>query len=244
VATASQCDGCGKRALSGKIGYVIRYRGRPLGRILARRRAGGSQDTAATAVARQPVDGSPASGPRNGSAGLDDDTAELFLGSELRLLTAAPPIPSGGPQVWRLDPMVERGPDLLSRFGERRLEMVALAALTAGTLLLSFVGLVLGLVLVTLSRFWDLRDKLVMVLVLPAGTIFGGIVLAWLRATRIDPVPDTGLRLDRALDTIAMTVQAMPLLVGWLAAAYLGYCYRAHREVTNPPVRHGRNVDL
>jgi hypothetical protein len=231
--------------VSGTIGHVIGYGGRWRVRVPGRFRRTGRGRVLDSPVEPQPPDGSP---PDQGedtaavqrlpswdlgsgwsrSEGLDD-TAELFLSSDLRLLTAGPPAPSAPPappgdsQVWLLDPMAERGPDLLSRLGERRLEVVALLALTAGTMLFSFAGLLLGFVLLTLSRLWDLRDKLLTVLVLPGATVFGGIVLAWLRATRIDPVPEAGQRLDRALDSMATTVQAIPLLVGWLAAAYLTY---------------------
>jgi hypothetical protein len=157
--------------------------------------------------------------------GVDDDTAELPLRiQDLELAAAAPPaVPSAIPQLWLSDPTAERGPDLLSRLGERRLEISALLMLSLGTLLLSFLGLLAGLALVALSGFWDLRDKLLAMLVLPGTTLFGGIVLSWLRATRIDPVADISLRLDRAMDGITMTVLALPLMVGWLAAAYLGY---------------------
>jgi hypothetical protein len=162
---------------------------------------------------------------------LDDDTAELPFVirdvSEPRdsypkpLSVAA--LPSRIRQVWLSDPMAEGRPDVLSRLSERRLEIAALLALSVGTLLASATGFALGLALVTLSRFWDPRDKLLTVLVLPGMTVFGGVVLSWLRATRIHPVPDIGLRLDRAMDTFVMTLAALPLLVGWLAAAYLGY---------------------
>jgi hypothetical protein len=127
------------------------------------------------------------------------------------------------PHVWLSDPAGEQGPDLLSKMGERRLEISALVALTVGTLLLSYLGFVVGIGLVALSRLWDLRDKLLTMLVLPGTTLFGGIVLSWFRATRIDPVADMGLRIGRALDGITMTILALPLMVGWLAAAYLGY---------------------
>jgi len=172
------------------------------------------------------------------TGGPDDDTAELpFRGVDLAFLTAAHAAPAPDPpaahavqpgpadvaHIWRLDPMAEQGPDLLSRLSERRLEIVALLGLTAGATLLSYLGLLLGFGLVAMSRLWDLRDKLLTLLVLPAATVFGGVVLAWLRATRIDPVADPSLRLDRAVDGITMTALALPLLVGWLGAAYLGY---------------------
>jgi hypothetical protein len=211
------------------------------------RTGGGGSAAASVAPTPSPAlswDLGPGAGPRRRS-GPDDDTAELpFRGVDLALLAAAPaqdiaaprvvppaataPDPPGTaspgtPHVWRLDPMAEQGPDLLSKVSERRREIVALVGLTAGATFLSFLGLILGFGLVAISRFWDLRDKLLAMLVLPASTAFGGIVLAWLRATRIHPPPDPGLRLDRAIDGIAMTVLAMPLLVGWLGAAYLGY---------------------
>jgi hypothetical protein len=132
-------------------------------------------------------------------------------------------LPSRIRHVWLSDPMAEGRPDVLSRLSERRLEIAAVLALSVGTLLASVTGFALGLALVTLSRFWDPRDKLLTVLVLPGMTVFGGVVLSWLRATRIHPVADIGLRLDRAMDTFVMTLAALPLLVGWLAAAYLGY---------------------
>jgi hypothetical protein len=157
---------------------------------------------------------------------LDDDTAELpFVIQDVPdpqpVSVAA--LPSRIRQVWLSDPMAEGRPDVLSRLSERRLEVAALLALSVGTLLASATGFVLGLALVTLSRFWDSRDKLLTVLVLPGTTVFGGVVLSWLRATRIQPVADVSLRLDRAMDTFVMTLAALPLLVGWLAAAYLGY---------------------
>jgi len=129
--------------------------------------------------------------------------------------------------------MAEEGPDLLSRLGERRLEIGALLALTLGSLLLSFLGWLVGLLLVALSRFWDPRDKLLTILVLPGTTLFGGVLLSWLRATRIDPVADTSLRLERAMDGITMTVVALPVMVGWLAAAYLGYLVFRDADVTH-----------
>jgi hypothetical protein len=165
---------------------------------------------------------------------LDDDTAELpFVIRDVSepprdsyprpeaLSVAA--LPSRIRHVWLSDPMAEGRPDVLSKLSERRLEIAALLALSVGTLLASAAGFTLGLALVTLSRFWDLRDKLLTVLVLPGMTVFGGVVLSWLRATRIHPVADISLRLDRAMDTFVMTLAALPLLVGWLAAAYLGY---------------------
>jgi hypothetical protein len=162
--------------------------------------------------------------PSAGGIGvLDDDTAEL----PFRIVDLDPRIvplhPAVTPHVWRSDPMAEGAPDLLSRLGERRLEITALLGLTLGSLVLSYLGLVLGLGVVALCRFWDLPDKLLAMLALPAATLFGGIVLSWLRATRIDPVADPSERLGRALDGVVMTVLGLPLMVGWLAAAYLGY---------------------
>jgi hypothetical protein len=59
----------------------------------------------------------------------------------------------------------------------RRLEAVALVLLLPGSLLVPFIGWVIGVVLVWMSDIWDTRDKWVATL-LPPGGLFTGLIVS------------------------------------------------------------------
>jgi len=148
---------------------------------------------------------------------------DLIVGEAVRRLD--PLVPAAGP------PAVEAEPGLLNRLGACRRELFALLALTGGTLLaltagtplLAHVGLVVGGVLVGTSGLWAVRDKLLTMLTVPLVTLLGGVVLSWLQATRLGPDAQIGDRLERAAEWLWATFFALPLVIGWTVALYLGF---------------------
>jgi hypothetical protein len=143
--------------------------------------------------------------------------------ADLPFRVTGPVAPDADPLVAAISPLAEAEPDLLSRLSRRRREVFALLALTLGTVLLSHAGLILGGVLVGTSKLWVARDKLITLFALPLVALFGGIVLTWLQATRLDPAAATGERLEHAGEWLWGMFLALPIVVGWSAGLYLGY---------------------
>jgi hypothetical protein len=181
----------------------------------------------------------PAGGPKAVSAGGDPPgdsrsavgRAPLVDTADLPFRVSEPAAADPAHLVVSTNPLAEAEPDVLNRLSDRRRELFALLALSVGTVLLSYAGLVVGCVLVGTSKLWAGRDKLLTLFALPLLTLFGGIVLTWLQATRLDPAVETGDRLARAGEWLWATLLALPIVVGWIAALYLGYqLLRAMRD--------------
>ena len=152
-----------------------------------------------------------------------DEKDPLVDTADLPFPMAEPLTPDRGVVITPLGALEEAEPDVLNRLATTRRELSALVALTVGSVLLSYLGLVIGGVLVGVSKVWVSRDKLLTLFGLPLVTVFGGIVLTWLQATRLNPAADTGDRLARAGEWLWATFLGLPVVVGWIAALYLGW---------------------
>jgi hypothetical protein len=118
---------------------------------------------------------------------------------------------------------VDAGPDLLTSFTGVKLEIAALAALAVAPSVLGLVGFAIAVVLVALSRFWPVREKVAVTLGFTLAGVLLSVLAAWLSATRLQESGDPGTRLATAGHSLAHSLHALPAAVGWIAALYLGY---------------------
>lgn len=102
------------------------------------------------------------------------------------------------------------------------IEVAALIAYTVGSLLMSYVGLLVGAVLTLFSRRWDERDKAVAIVLAPALTLGVGMFVVWISEGR-DRSGSTSERFERVWTALGDVFDKMPLVAGALAAIYLLY---------------------
>lgn len=112
------------------------------------------------------------------------------------------------------------GVSALNRLGW---ELVALAVLGLAVFPFGYLGWALGALLVTRSRYWEISDKVRVLIGLPTAALGLAVLWAWLRSTQIQESNDSGTRLSEAGDSLLRALEVIPQLCGLLGAAYLGY---------------------
>jgi hypothetical protein len=136
-----------------------------------------------------------------------------------------PPLPpgEGPPRIRPLAPDETVGRDTLAGLNRLGWEVVALAILGIGVFVLGYLAWLLGAVLVARSRYWEISDKVRVLIGLPAGGLGVAVVWAWLESTQIQESNDSSTRLSEAGHSLAASVSTFPELFGVLGALYLAY---------------------
>lgn len=111
----------------------------------------------------------------------------------------------------------------LAGLGRLAWELAALLVLGLGVFLFGFLAWTVGVLLVARSRFWEIQDKVRVLLGVPAAAIVVAVLWAWVRATQIQESNDSGTRISVAGHSLAESLAVMPELIGVTAALYLGY---------------------
>lgn len=133
------------------------------------------------------------------------------------------PDPAHGLRVRPIDPDESVRGESLAGLGRLGWELVALAVLGVGVFLFGFLAWLVGALLVSRSRFWEIQDKVRVLLGVPATAIVVSVLWAWVRATQIQESNDSGTRVSVAGHSLADSLALMPELIGVSAALYLGY---------------------
>ena len=102
-------------------------------------------------------------------------------------------------------------------------ELVALVILGIGVFPFGYLGWALGAVLITRSRYWEISDKVRVLIGMPTAALGLAVLWAWLKSTQIQESNDSGTRLNEAGDSLANSFAVMPQLCGVLGAIYLAY---------------------
>jgi hypothetical protein len=89
--------------------------------------------------------------------------------------------------------------------------------------LLGYLAWLLGAVLVTRSRYWEISDKVRVLFGMPAAGLGVAVLWAWLRSTQFQESDDSGTRLSEAGHSLAGSLSMFPQLFGVLGALYLAY---------------------
>jgi hypothetical protein len=136
-----------------------------------------------------------------------------------------PPLSDDDPPPW-VRPLAADEPvprDTLSGLNRLGWEVVALAVLGLGVFVMGYLAWLLGAVLVTRSRYWEISDKVRVLIGLPAAGLGLALAWAWLRSTQIQESNDSSTRLSEAGHSLAHSVSTFPQLFGVLGALYLAY---------------------
>jgi hypothetical protein len=145
-----------------------------------------------------------------------------------------PPAPSRGsgrplfrdeepPRVRPLGPDESAARDSVSALNRLGWELVALAVLGLAVFPFGYLGWLLGALLITRSRYWEISDKVRVLIGMPTAALGLAVLWAWLRSTQIQESNDSGTRLSEAGDSLLRALEVIPQLCGLLGALYLGY---------------------
>jgi hypothetical protein len=153
------------------------------------------------------------------------EEAERQRSSELpkEWLRVRRPAPNAEPASEHPWPARYRSPDLLSAVGRVRWECSALAVCALGPQLLGLLAVLVGGVMVSRSRFWEVRDKVRALLGIPFAGFTLAVLWAWLRATELQQADASRARLEIAGHSLAHSWQLAPQLVGLAIAVHLGH---------------------
>lgn len=102
-------------------------------------------------------------------------------------------------------------------------ELVALVVLAVGVVPFGYLGWVLGAVLISRSRYWEISDKVRVLIGMPTAALGLSVLWAWLQSTQIQESNNSATRLSEAGDSLAESFAVMPELCGVLGAIYLAY---------------------
>jgi hypothetical protein len=116
-----------------------------------------------------------------------------------------------------------RGSDLLLAVGRVRWECCALAVCALGPQFLGLLAVLVGGVMVSRSRFWEVGDKVRALLGIPFAGFTVAVLWAWLRATELQQADASKARLEIAGHSLAHSWQLAPQLVGLAIAVHLGH---------------------
>lgn len=114
-------------------------------------------------------------------------------------------------------------PDPFAGWGRLGFEILAMLALGLGVFLFGILAYAVGALLVVRSRFWEITDKVRVLLLIPVIGVVVAVLWAWISATQVQESDDSGARVSAAGDSLADSFAAMPELFGVLGALYLGY---------------------
>ncbi len=128
-----------------------------------------------------------------------------------------------GLRVRPIDPDESVRGESLAGLGRLGWEIAALVVLALGVFMFGFLAWILGALLVSRSRFWEIRDKVRVLLGVPLTALVVAVLWAWVRATQIQESNHSGTRVSVAGNSLADSLAAMPELFGVSAALYLGY---------------------
>jgi hypothetical protein len=120
-------------------------------------------------------------------------------------------------------PAEEGGPDLLSALGRVRWECAALAMCALGPQFVGLLAVLIGGVMVSRSRFWEIGDKVRALLGIPVAGLTLAVFWAWLRATELQQADASKARLEIAGHSLAHSLYLAPQLVGLGIALLLGH---------------------
>jgi len=137
-----------------------------------------------------------------------------------------PPLPPGEetpPRIRPLSPEESVGRDTFSGLNRLGWEVVALAVLGLGVFVMGYLAWLLGAVLITRSRYWEISDKVRVLIGMPVAGFGTAVAWAWLRSTQIQESNDSGTRLSEAGHSLANSLSTFPQLFGVLGALYLAY---------------------
>jgi hypothetical protein len=126
-------------------------------------------------------------------------------------------------RVRRPSPSAEPGPDLLSALGRVRWECAALAMCALGPQFVGLLAVLVGAVMVSRSRFWEIGDKVRALLGIPVAGLTLAVFWAWLRATELQQADASKARLEIAGHSLAHSFYLGPQLVGLGIAVLLGH---------------------
>lgn len=102
------------------------------------------------------------------------------------------------------------------------LEVGALLLYTLGTIIVSYLGFLLGAALTVFSKVWNDREKGFAIVAIPALVLGGGMFVVWLDEGR-DRAGTTAERFERVTGALGDLFYAWPLVSGFLTAIYLLY---------------------
>ncbi|MCI0688638.1 MAG: hypothetical protein L0Y54_15585 [Sporichthyaceae bacterium] len=193
------------------------------------------ETTAVMASAGAPTAGpyaSPAQQIRAASVGPVAASAEQI---ERRVVTAASPMSwlrarraEPPAQVWRDAAAVQDYGRAVTTFQpvsfvrDYGVEVAALFALTVGALWISYLGWIVGLILTLASRNWSVRDKGIVVALIPAATLGAGIFYVWLTVGRDRPANiSVSERFDDVSGYLVGVLKAWPIMAALLGATWL-----------------------
>jgi hypothetical protein len=115
------------------------------------------------------------------------------------------------------------GPDLLGAVGRVRWECASLAMCALGPQLLGLLAVLIGGLMVSRSRFWEIADKVRALLGIPLAGFALAVFWAWLRATELQQADGSKARLEIAGHSLAHSLYLGPQVVGLSIAALLGH---------------------
>ena len=102
-------------------------------------------------------------------------------------------------------------------------ELVALVVLGIGVFPFGYLGWALGAVLISRSRYWEISDKVRVLIGMPTAALGLSVLWAWLESTQIQESNNSGTRLSEAGHSLADSFAVMPQMCGVLGAIYLAY---------------------
>ena len=127
------------------------------------------------------------------------------------------------PRIRPLSPEESLARDTLSGLNRLGWEVVALAVLGLGVFVMGYLAWLLGAVLIARSRYWEISDKVRVLIGMPVVGLGAAVAWAWLRSTQIQESNDSGTRLSEAGHSLAHSLSTFPQLFGILGALYLAY---------------------
>jgi hypothetical protein len=102
-------------------------------------------------------------------------------------------------------------------------ELVALVVLGIGVFPFGYLGWALGAVLISRARYWEISDKVRVLIGMPTAALGLAVLWAWLQSTQIQESNNSGTRLSEAGNSLADSFAVMPEMCGVLGAIYLAY---------------------
>lgn len=104
-----------------------------------------------------------------------------------------------------------------------RWEAAALAVFAVGPLVVGLLALLVGSGMVARSTFWDVRDKVRVLIGIPAGAVLFVLIRAWAEATHFNELESSSARLRAAGESLSGTGDYVLPVLGLLIAARLGW---------------------
>ena len=116
--------------------------------------------------------------------------------------------------------LAREGSSMVNRLGW---EFVALFVLGIAVLPFGYLGWAAGALLIARSRYWEISDKVRVLIGMPTAALGFAVLWAWLQSTQIQESDDSGTRLAEAGHTLGRAFEVIPQLCGVVGSLYLAY---------------------